>query len=54
MKDFLRQHELIKNHRQLPTILKQKILTPKGLLVPDMEFRDFGQAVVNEIKFWIF
>jgi hypothetical protein len=29
-------------------------LTPKGLRVPYMEFRDFGKAAVNAINFWIF
>jgi hypothetical protein len=29
------------------------ILTPKGLGVPYMEFRDFGQVSMNAINFWI-
>ena len=28
-------------------------LTPKGLWIPYMEFRDFGQATTNAINFWI-
>jgi hypothetical protein len=29
-------------------------LTPKGLWVPYMEFRDFRQTAVNAKKIWIF